>query len=114
MPTFMFFISMITCTVVANLLLKSGATMSVVTGESLIAFNWKILLGLGCFALGAFFYVLILRRVPLAIAQSFASVQYLAVILAATFVLGESIDARQWLGIVLIAAGVFLVGLKNA
>lgn len=114
MPTFMLFILMISCTVVANLLLKSGATMSEVPGEPFIAFNWRILLGLASFGLGALFYVLILRRVPLAVAQSFASVQYIAVILAATFILGESIDARQSFGITLIAVGVFLVGLKNA
>ena len=106
------FIIMICFTVTANLLLKSGATAPGSTSDNLLSLlNWRVIVGLASFALGAFFYVLILTRLPLNVAQSFAALQFVAVILASWLILGEPIGGLRWMGIALIGAGILLVGM---
>ena len=103
------FVTMICLTVTANLLLKSGAGAS--SDNMLGLLNWRIVGGLASFALGAVFYVLILTRLPLNVAQSFAALQFVAVILASWLVLGEPIGSLRWAGIALVGAGILLVGM---
>jgi drug/metabolite transporter (DMT)-like permease len=106
------FIAMIACTVVANLLLKAGARP--VPSEPLLfgVFSWKLVAGLGVFACAALLYAWVLRWVPLNVAQSFASAQFVAVILASALVLAEPIPVWRWLGIGLIAAGILVVAVS--
>jgi len=107
------FVLMISLTVTANLLLKSGATMPRIgAGEWLGLINWKVAAGLATFALSAVFYLSILTKLPLNVAQSFAAFQFVAVILAAWLILGEPISLVRGAGIMLICAGIFLVGLS--
>jgi len=108
---FVSFVAMITFTVIANLLMKTGAVMGKDIGPDwLHLLNWRVLCGLLSFGFGAFIYVLILRQLPLNVAQSFAAAQFIAVVLASAIVLGESIVLAQWLGIVLITCGIAIVG----
>lgn len=100
---------MVICTTVANLLLKSGASQFK-AGGLLGLVNWQILLGMLAFGTGAAAYVLVLTRLPLNVANSFAAVQFIAVVIAAAVVLGEPIGWLRWMGIGLIAVGVLLVG----
>lgn len=102
---------MISFTVAANLLLKTGA----VSGESAQGsithlLNWRILLGLFCFGMAACFYILILRWLPLNVAQSFTAVQFIAIIFASAWLLSEPIGPTQWVGITFIALGISIVG----
>jgi undecaprenyl phosphate-alpha-L-ara4N flippase subunit ArnE len=60
--------------------------------------------------LAACFYILVLQWLPLNVAQSFAAAQFIAVILASTWILSEPIGPGQWLGITLIAVGIAIVG----
>jgi drug/metabolite transporter (DMT)-like permease len=103
------FIAMISFTVLANILLKTGATLAH-PGQFQHLLNWRVILGLGSFALAAVFYVLVLQWLPLNVAQSFAAAQFVAVILASALILSEPIGPAQWLGIGLIALGIFVVG----
>jgi drug/metabolite transporter (DMT)-like permease len=103
------FMAMISFTVLANILLKTGAVLAS-PGQLHQLFNWRVILGLGSFALAAVFYVLVLQWLPLNVAQSFAAAQFVAVILASAWLLSEPIGPTQWLGIVLIALGIFVVG----
>jgi len=108
---FLTFVAMISFTVIANLLMKTGAVIAKDSGTDwLYLLNWRILCGLCSFGLGAFLYVLILRQLPLNVAQSFASAQFVAVILASSFVLSEPINGVQWIGIACIALGIAIVG----
>ena len=105
------FMAMISFTVIANLLLKMGA----VSGQSghgsmTHLLNWRVGLGLFSFALAACFYILVLQWLPLNVAQSFASAQFIAVILASAWILSEPIKSGQWLGITLITLGIAIVG----
>ncbi len=104
------FLAMIGLTVTANLLLKTGA-MAGGPGQPIShLLNWRVALGLVSFGLAACFYILILQRLPLNVAQSFAAAQFIAVILASAWLLSEPIGFSQWLGISLIAAGIAVVG----
>jgi drug/metabolite transporter (DMT)-like permease len=106
------YVAMISLTVTANLLLKSGAAALGTAANNLLdLLNWRVVAGLASFALGAFFYVLILTRLPLNVAQSFAALQFVAVILASWLILGEPIGGLRWVGIMLIVGGIALVGM---
>ncbi len=106
------FVCMIFFTVTANLLLKSGVSESGVSPATLSnILNWRTFSGLLSFGAGVVFYILILTRLPLNVAQSFASIQFVAVILASWLILGEPISAVRGIGIVMISLGIVLVGI---
>jgi len=63
------------------------------------------------FGCGGIVYALLLRRVPLNIAQVFAAAQFVGVVIAAGLVLGEPISPARWFGIGCISFGIVLVGL---
>jgi len=102
---------MISFTVIANLLLKQGAMVPASERVFLGIFGWKSILGFACFACAGLSYAVVLRWLPLNVAQSFASIQFVAVILASVVILSESIPPLRWLGIALITTGVLLVSL---
>ena len=87
-----------------NLLLKIGAVSATVSTRAvLISFA-----ALCCFALAVLPYAYALRNLPLYNAQMVVSGQYVLVILAAALILGEPISPTKWIGIALIAAGLFV------
>lgn len=112
MIVFIGFVAMICCTVAANLLLKQGAMVPAAERVILGFLGWKSFAGLAMFGLGGLIYSWILRWLPLNVAQSFAAAQFVAVIAASSIVLAEPITSARWLGILLIALGILLVGLS--
>jgi len=100
--------------VAANLLLKAGAGAP---GWRPVEFgpvmNLKVMAGLAAYVLCAGLYIVLLRDLPLNVAQSFLAAQFVAIILASHLVLGEPIDALRWTGIALIAAGIAVVGFSR-
>lgn len=105
------FVAMISFTVLANLLMKTGADGLAGPGSLWVRLlSWKLVAGLAAFGVAALLYILILSWIPLNVAQSFAAAQFIAVILASRAVLGEPIGPAQWVGIVLIAGGIAVVG----
>lgn len=111
MKIVLMFIGMISCTVIANLLLKTGAVSGDAAREGLAhLLNWRVASGLVAFGLAAALYLLILRWLPLNVAQSFTAAQFVAVILASAWILSEPINRGQWVGITLIAVGIVVVG----
>jgi drug/metabolite transporter (DMT)-like permease len=97
-------------TVVANVLLKRGA---VADDSSKIFFHvlgWTGLAGLCFYAVAALFYAWVLKFIPLHLAQVIVAAQFIGVILAARLLLSESINAAQWGGVALIAAGIAITG----
>lgn len=103
---------MITFTVIANLLLKTGAVMGRgAAGPAWLQLvNWRIGAAFASFAVAALFYTIVLRTVPLNVAQSFTAAQFIANVLAAALVLSEPIGGIRWIGMVLIATGIAVVG----
>jgi multidrug transporter EmrE-like cation transporter len=102
---------MITCTVVANLLLKMGATMGREEGGALwMQFvNWRVIAGLATFGIAGLAYTGVLRLLPLNVALSFTAVQWVATVAASAFVLSEPIGGLRLVGLGLIAAGIAVV-----
>lgn len=93
---------------VGNLLLKLGA--NVADGRQLLLgiVAWQTLAGMSCFAFGLIAYAWALKQFDLHAAQIVVSLQYVAAILLAAWILGEHISPTKWLGIALIAAGLFV------
>jgi drug/metabolite transporter (DMT)-like permease len=101
-----------TFTVLANLALKVGAERrGDFVSWPLNLVNVHVALGAASFALAFLFYALVLRRLPLSLAQAIFSVQFVLVILAANLLLHESIGGARWVGIALMAAGLLVVSL---
>jgi multidrug transporter EmrE-like cation transporter len=96
---------MIGCTVAANLVMKLGAKDP--PSPLLVGLiSWRTALGLMVFGIGGLAYALVLRSLPLNVAQSYAAVQYVAIILASRILLGEPIELARWIGISLIVIGI--------
>ena len=109
--TLLGFAAMVSLTVAANLMLKLGAGAPRVERALLGVFGWQSAAGLALFGCAGLLYALLLRRVPLNLAQVFSAAQFLGVIMAASLVLGEPISPIRWLGIVCVCFGIVLVGL---
>ena len=105
------FATMILLTVAANLMLKLGAAAPPAQRVLFGVFGWKSLSGLALFGCGGFLYAVLLRGVPLNIAQAFTAAQFIGVVMAASIVLGEPISPARWAGIGCISIGILLVGL---
>ena len=102
-----------TFTVLANLALKVGAGRGgYFVSWPLNLVNVHVALGAASFALAFLFYALVLRRLPLSLAQAIFSLQFVLVILAANQLLHESIGGARWVGIALMAAGLLVVSLS--
>lgn len=72
--------------------------------------HWIVLLGLFCFALNVVFYAYALQRLPISTAYPIMTVCGFAIIVTvAGLVLGERLSLGQWVGVLAILAGVFLV-----
>jgi len=101
--------SMVTLTVGANLLLKLGAMAPPARRVLLGMLSWQSVLGLALFGIGGIIYAFVLRALPLHVAQAFAAVQYVAVVMAASLLLSERIAFTSWLGIACIVVGILLI-----
>lgn len=106
---------MILFTVSANLMLKVGVSDSGNNQFHILSmlFNTKVLLGLLFFGCGAMFYLILLKNVPLSVAQCFTALQFAGSVIAARLILEESVTPVQWGGIILIFLGVVIVGFSQ-
>tara|TARA_R110002167_G_scaffold45545_5_gene136841 strand:+ start:1026 stop:1382 length:357 start_codon:yes stop_codon:yes gene_type:complete len=100
----------ITLNVGASIMMKIGATAPAARRLLFGLAGWEALVGVGLFGLSAIAYTVALRYLPLNLAQSFAALQFVGVILAAAVILSEPISVTRWLGIALIAVGILIVG----
>ena len=108
----MLILASMSCTVLGNLLLKTGVQHpGIATVWPLSLLNGRTLLGALTFCLAMVFYMMVLKRTTLNLAQSIFALQFVLVIIAANVILGELIGLQRWLGIGLIATGLFVVSL---
>jgi drug/metabolite transporter (DMT)-like permease len=102
------------CTVIGNLLLKTGVQHpGVASVWPLNLLNGRTMLGALTFCFAMMFYMMVLKRTTLNLAQSIFALQFVLVIIAANVILNESIGPQRWVGIGLIAAGLFVISLTN-
>jgi multidrug transporter EmrE-like cation transporter len=65
--------------------------------------------GIAIYAVEFIVWIRVLALIPLGIAFPIASLNILGIALASRVVLGEAVSGRQWLGAILITAGVAIV-----
>jgi undecaprenyl phosphate-alpha-L-ara4N flippase subunit ArnE len=98
-------------TVAANLTLKVATqSRGIGTFWPLNIVNGRMFAAAGCFGMAFLFYAMILKRMPLSLAQAILSMQYVLVILAANVLLGEPIGTVRWAGIAIVAIGLIVIG----
>jgi drug/metabolite transporter (DMT)-like permease len=105
------FVTMVLLTVGANLMLKLGAAVPAAERVVFGIVGWKSLAGLALFGCAGLLYAILLRWVPLNVAQAFTAAQFVGVVAVASLMLSEPISAVRWVGIVCISCGILLVGL---
>ena len=99
------------CTVLANLLLKlSTQHQGIGSIWPLTLLNARVAAAASAFGMAFIFYAMILKRLPLSMAQAILSMQFVLVILAAYVLLDEQIGLVRWLGIALMAVGLVVIG----
>jgi drug/metabolite transporter (DMT)-like permease len=99
------------CSVIGLLLIKTGGSDGVLLAG--IRLNWKIFLGLAIYFAGFCTYLFLVQRYDLSyVFPLVIGMNYVAVVLAAAFVLREQVAPTQWLGIVAVFAGILLMNLK--
>ena len=102
----------------AQLLLKAGTNVLGVL--SLTRDTWPdtllkmatqsyFVLGIACYGISVFVWILGLSRVPVSIAYPLLSVGYVVNAIAAYYLFGEAVTPTRWLGIGFIVVGVTLV-----
>jgi drug/metabolite transporter (DMT)-like permease len=68
-----------------------------------------VLIGLGCYGMGAIAWLIVLSRLDLSVAYPFLALNFVFVTFASRFVLGESVPSLRWLGVLVICLGVLVV-----
>jgi drug/metabolite transporter (DMT)-like permease len=107
-----FIIASMACTVIGNLLLKTGVQQPGVSAIWPLSWlNTRSALGAVTFCFAMVFYMMVLKRTALNLAQSIFALQFVLVIIAANVILHEPIGVQRWFGIGLIAAGLFVISL---
>ena len=95
----------------AQISLKEGATRS--TGLQSILLEPYVWTGLIAYAGAAIFYLIAIRHIPLSVAFPSVSGSYLIVAILAHVIWGEPFGRVQILALLLIGAGIYLLGSKS-
>ena len=74
-----------------------------------LALNPLVILGLAVTVSGTFFWLILLSRVDLSFAYPFASLNYVLILAASWWILGENLSAMRLLGVAAICLGVCLI-----
>lgn len=72
----------------------------------------RLWLGLFLFGISALFWLIVLSRVPLSVAYPIVGISYILIVLLGRFMLHEHVPALRWLGVVVVAAGIAIIGLS--
>jgi drug/metabolite transporter (DMT)-like permease len=107
------FVLMVSCTVIGNILLKQGAMVAPSSRILFGVMGWRSAVGFAVFLMAGLLYSWLLRSVPLNVAQSFGSIQFVAVILASAVYLAEPIPPARLYGIAFIFLGITIVGFSS-
>jgi drug/metabolite transporter (DMT)-like permease len=106
------------CGVIGQLLLKKAMnSIGVITPTAgglpsialRIATSPLVVIGLSCYVLGSFFWLIALSRTDLSFAYPFASLSYVLIFAGSWYFFGEHINSMRLSGLVVIILGVVLV-----
>ena len=103
-------ILIISSTVAGNLFLKVGVMKPGLADTwPMTLINMYTIFGLVSFGVAFLGYATLLQRIPLNLAQTVFSFQFVAVIVSSAFILGEPVGNIRWLGIGIIFVGILIV-----
>jgi drug/metabolite transporter (DMT)-like permease len=93
---------------------RIGAAEIAATGDTIIRTlkEPRLWLGLSLFGVSALFWLVVLSRVDLSVAYPFVGLSYIVVVLISRLFLNEQVTALRWLGVVVVAVGIAIVGLS--
>ncbi len=113
--TALLLLAAILLTTAGQLLIKRGAmglVAAVPLWRALPRSPW-LLGGLACAVLAPLAYMLLLREMPLSVAFPAMSTTYILVAAGAALLFRERMSVGAWLGVVLVVAGLTLIGLAS-
>lgn len=82
------------------------ATVKKVASEPLL---WA---GLTLFGVSALFWLVVLSHVPLSVAYPVVGLSYILIVGFSRFVLHETVPVMRWLGVLIVAIGIGVIGLS--
>ena len=93
---------------------RIGATEIAAAGDTIVRTlkEPRLWLGLALFGISALFWLVVLSRVDLSVAYPFVGLSYIIVVLFSRVFLDEHVTALRWLGVVVVAVGIAIVGLS--
>lgn len=117
MPFFALILISTLCSVFGQLTLKSGmqriarlqASSSVIV--QIVTSPW-VIVGLGIYGCGVLFWLMALSRLDVSFVYPFASLSYVGIIIGSHFLFKEHISRSRLIGILVIIAGVSVIGLS--
>ena len=68
-----------------------------------------VLLGLVLYGVGALAWIAVLARVDLSVAYPFLAMNFVLITISSYFLLGETVPAMRWFGVLVICSGILLV-----
>jgi len=98
-------------TAASQIFLKIGVDTQFVSPWYTVSNFFSFWIWLGIFSIigSLFSWLYALKSVPLIVAYNLAAVNHIVVALGSWFFLGEAISYRRWIGILLVALGVFFI-----
>jgi multidrug transporter EmrE-like cation transporter len=72
----------------------------------------RLWLGLALFGISSIFWMIVLSRVPLSVAYPFVGISYIVIVLASRFALHEQVPTMRWIGVLVVAVGITIIGLS--
>jgi multidrug transporter EmrE-like cation transporter len=112
----------ICCAIVGQLMLKSAMTQVGRVGYAEVAAPLdtvaralrepRMWIGLTLFAISAAFWLVVLSRLPLSVAYPALGVSYVVVVLLSRLVLHEHVPLLRWIGVLVVALGIALIGVS--
>lgn len=93
---------------------RIGSTEIAAAGDTIIRAlkEPRLWLGLALFGVSALFWLVVLSRVDLSVAYPFVGLSYIVVVLFSRLFLHEQVTALRWLGVVIVAIGIAIIGLS--
>ncbi len=106
---FFFIIGCVAFTVIGQLLLKQGA-MELKGADSLwdYLFNIYIFCGISSGGLAAVSWIKAMQHYDLSYAYPFTGLTFISVIILSGLVFGETIKLNQWIGLLVVIAGLYI------
>ncbi|MEA2498996.1 MAG: hypothetical protein QOH26_1401 [Actinomycetota bacterium] len=89
-----------------------GGAQIAAAGDTIgrVAREPRLWIGLALFGVSAVFWLVVLSRVPLSVAYPSVGISYIVVVAFERFVHHEHVPSLRWLGVLVIAVGIALIG----